>query len=322
MPDHQTPLLAIIAAGLMLAFLFGLAAQRLRLQPIVGYLLAGIVAGPYTPGFAADPALAGELAEIGVILLMFGVGLHFSLKDLISVARIAVPGAIAQITVATLMGMGLAHLMGWSLQSGLVFGLALSVASTVVCIRALQENHILDTDRGRIAVGWLVLEDLAMVLALVLVPAAALMAQSSEVPPSRMVFQLLITLAKVVIFIAVMLVVGRRLIPWLMHHTARTGSRELFRLFVYSTALGIAFCAAKLSASRSRSVPSLPAWYWAKATSVSARPRRPCRCAMRSPCCSSCRSACFWTPLFSPARRLPFWPRSALSCSASRPRHG
>ena len=173
MPEHQTPLIATIAAGLMLAFVLGLIAHRLRVQPLVGYLLAGVVVGPYTPGFNADPALAGELAEIGVILLMFGVGLHFSLKDLVSVARIAVPGAIGQIVVATLMGAGLAWALGWSHQAGFVFGLALSVASTVVLIRALQDRHILETGRGRIAVGWLVVEDLAMVLALVLLPALA-----------------------------------------------------------------------------------------------------------------------------------------------------
>jgi len=160
MSEHQTPLIATIAAGLMLAFLFGLAANRLRVQPIVGYLLAGVVVGPFTPGFTADLPLAAELAEIGVILLMFGVGLHFSLKDLLSVARIAVPGAIGQIAVATAMGAGLAHLLGWPLPAGLVFGLALSVASTVVLVRALQDRHMLDTDRGRIAVGWLVVEDL------------------------------------------------------------------------------------------------------------------------------------------------------------------
>src|SRR5216683_3574818 len=170
MPDHQTPLIATIAAGLMLAYLFGLIAHRLRIQPLVGYLVAGVVVGPFTPGFTADPALAAELAEIGVILLMFGVGLHFSLKDLISVARIAVPGAIGQIVLATLMGAGLARFLGWSWLAGLVFGLALSVASTVVMIRALQDRHILDTERGRIAVGWLVVEDLVMILTLVLLP--------------------------------------------------------------------------------------------------------------------------------------------------------
>jgi len=246
MPEHQTPLIATIAAGLMLAFIFGLIAQRLRVQPLVGYLLAGVMVGPYTPGFTADPALAAELAEIGVILLMFGVGLHFSLKDLLSVARIAVPGAVGQIAVATLMGAGLSWALGWSLQAGFVFGLTLSVASTVVLIRALQDRHILDSTRGRIAVGWLVVEDLAMVLALVLLPAVAVVTAGEDVPATRIVFSLLITLAKVSIFVAVMLIVGRRVIPWLMHHTAHTGSRELFRLAVYAIALGVAYGAAKL----------------------------------------------------------------------------
>src|SRR5260370_12625587 len=246
MREHQPPLMATIAAGLMLAYLFGLIAHRLRIQPLVGYLVAGVVVGPFTPGFTADAALAAELAEIGVILLMFGVGLHFSLKDLISVARIAVPGAIGQIALATLMGAGLARLLGWSWPAGLVFGLALSVASTVVMIRALQERHILDSERGRIAVGWLVIEDLAMVVALVLLPAAALLTSSEAVPLSRLALSLLWTLLKVVGFVAIMLVIGRRFIPWLMHHTAHTGSRELFRLAVYAIALGVAFGAAKL----------------------------------------------------------------------------
>ncbi|MFI5001690.1 MAG: YbaL family putative K(+) efflux transporter [Reyranellales bacterium] len=246
MPEHQTPLIATIAAGLMLAYVLGLAAHRLRIQPLVGYLLAGVVVGPYTPGYTADLPLAGELAEIGVILLMFGVGLHFSLKDLVSVARIAVPGAIGQIAVATAMGAGLAHLLGWPLKAGFVFGLALSVASTVVLVRALQDRHILDSERGRIAVGWLVVEDLVMVLALVLLPAIAALSSGNGVPPVRLILSLLTTLAKVAVFVAVMLVVGRRVIPWLMHYTARTGSRELFRLAVYSLALGVAFGAAKL----------------------------------------------------------------------------
>src|SRR5689334_4224930 len=173
MPEHQTPLIATLAAGLMLAFVFGLIAQRLRVQPLVGYLLAGVMVGPYTPGFEADQALAGELAEIGVILLMFGVGLHFSLKVLLSVRAIAIPGAIGQMAVATLLGLGLGFALGWSLGAGIVFGLALSVASTVVLLRALQERHLLDSERGRIAVGWLIVEDLAMVLTLVLLPALA-----------------------------------------------------------------------------------------------------------------------------------------------------
>jgi len=246
MPEHQTPLIATIAAGLMLAFVFGLAAHRLRMQPLVGYLLAGVLVGPYTPGFEADPALAAELAEIGVILLMFGVGLHFSLKDLLSVARIAIPGAIGQIAVATLMGAGLSWALGWSPMTGFVFGLSLSVASTVVLVRALQDHHILETARGRIAVGWLVVEDLAMVLALVLLPALASVTAGDGVPTSRIVFYLLVTVAKVSVFVAIMLIVGRRVIPWLMHHTARTGSRELFRLAVYAIALGVAFGAAKM----------------------------------------------------------------------------
>ena len=245
MPEHQTPLIATIAAGLMLAYVFGLFAHKLRVQPLVGYLMAGVVVGPFTPGFTADLPLASELAEIGVILLMFGVGLHFSLKDLVSVARIAIPGAIIQIAAATLMGAGLARVLGWPLMTGFVFGLALSVASTVVLVRALQDRHILDTERGRIAVGWLVVEDLAMVLALVLLPVAALVNGGEAIPLTRILFSVLVILAKVTIFVTVMLVVGRRVIPWLMHYTAHTGSRELFRLAVYAIALGVAFGASK-----------------------------------------------------------------------------
>src|SRR5918996_5219698 len=254
MPEHQTPLIATIAAGLMLAFVFGLIAHRLRVQPLVGYLLAGVMVGPYTPGFEADPALASELAEIGVILLMFGVGLHFSLKDLMSVARIAVPGAIGQIAVATLMGIGLSWALDWSPMAGFVFGLALSVASTVVLVRALQDHHILETARGRIAVGWLIVEDLAMVLALVLLPALASVmgGQAAAADPlaARLGLGLpgvlAVTLIKVGAFVGLMLVVGRRLIPWILHVIAHTGSRELFRLGVLAIALGVAFGAAKL----------------------------------------------------------------------------
>lgn len=245
MPGHDTPLIATIAAGFMLAFLFGMIAHRLRLSPLVGYLAAGIVVGPFTPGFVADAKLAQELAEIGVILLMFGVGLHFSLADLMAVRRIAVPGAVAQIGVATLLGMGLAAALGWGLGAGLVFGLALSVASTVVLIRALQERKILDSERGRIAVGWLIVEDLVMVLALVLLPALALVADT-KLPAGEIAATIGLTLLKVVAFIGVMVVAGRRIIPWIMHHAAHTGSRELFRLAVYAIALGVAFGAAKL----------------------------------------------------------------------------
>ncbi|MDX2223831.1 MAG: cation:proton antiporter, partial [Rhodospirillaceae bacterium] len=242
---HHTPLITTLVAGLVLAFALGTIAQRLRVSPLVGYLLAGVVVGPYTPGFVADQELAPQLAEIGVILLMFGVGMHFSLKDLLSVRAIAVPGAVAQIGVATVLGLGLATLLGWSLGAGLVFGLALSVASTVVLLRALLERHLVETERGRIAVGWLIVEDIAMVLALVLLPAVAPFltaatdgTTASDGPSTRDLAILIgITLGKVAAFVAVMLVVGRRVIPWLLHHIAHTGSRELFRLGVLAIAL-------------------------------------------------------------------------------------
>ncbi|MGQ5701831.1 YbaL family putative K(+) efflux transporter [Sandaracinobacteroides sp. A072] len=246
MPEHQTPLIATIAAGLALAYLFGLVAHRLKAPPLVGYLVAGIIVGPFTPGFVADQELALELAEIGVILLMFGVGLHFSLKDLLSVSRIAIPGAVAQISAATVMGAGLGYAMGWPLSAGLVFGLSLSVASTVVLVRALQERRIIETERGRIAVGWLVVEDLAVILALVMLPVLATLGTAGGGSVAAIAGNLVLTLAKVAAFIALMLVVGRRVIPWLMHYTAHTGSRELFRLAVYAIALGIAFVAAKM----------------------------------------------------------------------------
>ncbi len=239
---HATPLIATIVAGLTLAFLFGALAHRLRLPPLVGYLMAGVAVGPFTPGYVADQHLADQLAELGVILLMFGVGLHFSVRDLMAVRRIAIPGAIVQIAVAVLMGMGLAALLGWSLAGGFVFGLALSVASTVVLLRALQERKILDTERGKIAVGWLIVEDLAMVLALVLLPALA----QGEGGGPALGTVLALTVGKVVAFVAFMLIVGRRFIPWLLHVVVHTGSRELFRLSVLAIALGVAFGAAML----------------------------------------------------------------------------
>lgn len=253
---HDTPLIATIVVGLGLAFVLGTIAQRFRIPPLVGYLLAGVAVGPFTPGFVADQALATELAELGIILLMFGVGLHFSLQDLLSVRHIAVPGAVVQIAVATLMGLGLSWLMGWSVGAGLVFGLALSVASTVVLLRALQERRLMETDRGRIAVGWLIVEDLAMVLVLVLFPAiASLQGASGDKPAfeplaAQAGFGLagivMLTLAKIIVFIGLMLVVGRRVIPWILHYIAHTGSRELFRLGVLAIALCIAFGATKL----------------------------------------------------------------------------
>ncbi|MBZ9677381.1 YbaL family putative K(+) efflux transporter [Mesorhizobium sp. ES1-1] len=255
---HDTPLIATIVAGLGLAFVFGALANRFRIPPLVGYLVAGVLVGPNTPGFVADAGLANELAEIGVILLMFGVGLHFSLKDLLSVRAIAVPGAIVQIGFATALGAGLSWMLGWSMGAGLVFGLALSVASTVVLLRALQERRMIETERGRIAVGWLIVEDLAMVLALVLLPALAGVLGGQEqadahasgllsLPVTYGIWGVVgMTLAKVAAFVVVMLVVGRRVIPWILHYVAHTGSRELFRLAVLAIALGVAFGAAKL----------------------------------------------------------------------------
>ena len=250
---HDTPLIATIVVGLCLAFVFGAIAQRIRVSPLVGYLLAGVALGPYTPGFVADQSLASELAEIGVILLMFGVGLHFSLKDLWSVRLIAVPGAVVQIAVATMFGIGLGSWLGWPLGAGITFGLALSVASTVVLLRALQERRIINTERGRIAVGWLIVEDLVMVLTLVLLPALVPIlngslqnAAGSGFEISEIATTLAITIAKVGAFIVVMLVVGRRVIPWILHYIAHSGSRELFRLAVLSIALGCAYGAAQL----------------------------------------------------------------------------
>ncbi|OWW05326.1 sodium:proton antiporter [Rhizobium sp. R72] len=257
---HDTPLISTIVGGLVLAFLLGALSNKLRLPPLVGYLVAGVLAGPHTPGYVADQSLAPELAEIGVILLMFGVGLHFSLKDLLSVRGIAVPGAIAQIGFATLLGWGLGALMGWPTGGSLVFGLALSVASTVVLLKALQERRLIETDRGKIAVGWLIVEDLAMVLALVLIPAAASIGGGDHAtvePLSAAINRLfgldlgiggiiVMTLVKVALFVGLMLVFGRRIIPWTMHRIAHTGSRELFRLGVLAIALGVAFGASKL----------------------------------------------------------------------------
>ncbi len=261
---HETPLISTIVAGLVLAFIFGAIANRLRMPPLVGYLVAGVLVGPYTPGFIADAGLATELSEIGVILLMFGVGLHFSLKDLLSVRALAIPGAIVQIGGATILGIGLALLMGWSIGAGLIFGLALSVASTVVLLKALQDRRLIDSERGRIAVGWLIVEDLAMVLALVLIPAFATAlgggGEGQYIPADPFVSfverisgidlglpgVLLVTVIKLAAFVGFMLVVGRRVIPFILHATAHTGSRELFRLAVLAIALGVAAGAAYL----------------------------------------------------------------------------
>ena len=245
---HSVDLITTIAAALGLALIFGFLAVRLKLPALVGYLLAGIVIGPFTPGFVADTSLAGQLAEIGVMLLMFGVGLHFSLDDLLSVKKIALPGAVVQIAVATAMGMVLTHWWGWSLMAGIVFGLALSVASTVVLLKALESRGVLATPNGRIAVGWLVVEDLVMVLVLVLLPPLARMADGGAAADQdgNLWGALALTIGEVALFIGLMLVVGRRLFPWLLWQVARTGSRELFTLCVVAAALGIAYGSAVL----------------------------------------------------------------------------
>ncbi len=258
--QHDITLLTTIAAGLGLAFVFGLLAARLSLPPILGYLLAGIAVGPFTPGFVADAGLASQLAELGVILLMFGVGLHFSIADLLSVRRIAVPGALAQVAVATALGAAVSHLWGWSWGTGIVFGLSLSVASTVVLLRALEDRGILESADGRIAVGWLIVEDLITVLALVLLPALAGVLGAEPAAAAlddhgiaaaggggrSLLAVLFVTLLKVAVFGVVMLVAGRRIIPWLLGRVVRTGSRELFTLAVLGVALGIAVGAAAL----------------------------------------------------------------------------
>jgi CPA2 family monovalent cation:H+ antiporter-2 len=241
--QHDLPLISTVAVGLSLAFVCGLVASKLRISPIVGYLLAGIIIGPYSPGFVADMKIAEELSEIGIVLLMFGVGLHFSLKDLMEVKRIALPGAVAQIAAATLLGAGLAHLWGWNLENGLMFGLALSVASTVVLLRALENNGTLHTMNGRIAIGWLIVEDLAMILALVLIPA---LASPENDGGGSAVQQLAVAIGKVILFVLLMLVVGRKALPQLLAAVTRTRSRELFTLAVFAMAMGIAFGAAKL----------------------------------------------------------------------------
>ncbi|TKI06250.1 YbaL family putative K(+) efflux transporter [Martelella alba] len=243
---HATPLINTIVGGLVLAFLLGALANRLRVSPLVGYLVAGVLVGPHTPGFVADTSLAPELAELGVILLMFGVGLHFSFKDIMSVKSIAIPGAVAQIAVATLLGMVFSSVLGWTPVNGLVFGLCLSTASTVVLLRALEERQLIDSQRGRIAIGWLIVEDLVMVLTLVLLPAYGDLLDGGLAGNPQLWADLAFTLGKVVAFITLMIVVGRRVVPWVLVKSAGTGSRELFTLSVLAMALGIAFGAVKL----------------------------------------------------------------------------
>jgi monovalent cation:H+ antiporter-2, CPA2 family len=249
---HETELIAILAVGLSVAFLGGLVAVRLGLSPIIGYLLAGVALGPFTPGFVADVHLAPQLAEVGVILLMFGVGNHFSIGDLLSVRRIAVPGAIGQAAIATVLGFGVTRLWGWSIGAGLVFGLALSVASTVVLLRALEARGQLTSEPGRIAIGWLLVEDLITVVVLVLLPALAPLLRQETAGPvgtldvTALGGTLVLTFVKVAVFIVLMLIGGVRVIPWILRWVEATGSRELFVLAILAIALGIAYGAAEL----------------------------------------------------------------------------
>ncbi|WP_052213704.1 cation:proton antiporter [Belnapia sp. F-4-1] len=249
---HHIPLITTLAAALGAALLLGVLARKLRLPPLAGYLLAGILIGPHTPGFVGDLALAGELSEIGIILLMFGVGLHFSPRELAEARGVAVPGALVGMSVATLLGWGLARLWGWTDGQGLVFGICLSVASTVVLLRALQERGSIGSRAGQVAVGWLVVEDLAMVVALVLVPVGAAlidgrvpagMLTGMGVGPQAILLSLLVTLGKVAVFVALMLVVGSRVMPWVLSLVGGLRSRELFSLAALVAALGVAYIA-------------------------------------------------------------------------------
>jgi CPA2 family monovalent cation:H+ antiporter-2 len=245
---HDLPLVSTIAAGLGGAFVLGLICSKLRIPPIVGYLMVGIIIGPHTPGFVADLKLAEQLAEIGIVLLMFGVGLHFSIKDLMEVKRIAVPGAIFQMAAAIAMGVGLSHLWDWPLATGFMFGLALSVASTVVLLRSLEEHNLTHTTNGRIAIGWLIVEDIVMVLALVMIPAFAVSstAVGAGEATSSPWMHLLTALLKLGAFVVFMLVVGKRVLPWLLETVVKTRSRELFTLAVFAVAVGLAFGATQI----------------------------------------------------------------------------
>ncbi len=243
---EHSPLIAVIVIGIVLAFVLGTAAQRLKLPPLVGYLMAGVLMGPFTPGYVADSHLTLQLADIGVILLMFGVGLHFQPKDLLAVKAVVVPGAVLQMAAIVGLGVGAGLLFGWPLAHGLVFGLCLSVASTVVVMRALQDRRLTETGRGKIAIGWLVVQDLMTVLVLVLLPPLAPALKGGGVDLGALAQSLALTLGKLALFAALMVVIGRRVIPAVLHYIAHTGSRELFRLAVLSVALGVAFVAAEL----------------------------------------------------------------------------
>ncbi|WP_036302289.1 YbaL family putative K(+) efflux transporter [Methylotenera sp. L2L1] len=246
--EHNVTLITTIAAGFGLALIFGFIAERLKLSALVGYLVAGILIGPATPGFVADAHIASQLSEIGVMLLMFGVGLHFSIEDLMSVKRIAIPGALVQMTIATLLGMYVSSVWGWTFGEGLVFGLSLSCASTVVLLKALESRNLMKSINAKITIGWLVVEDLITVLVLVLLPPlASLLGGTALGNESVSIWHTIgMTLLQVAAFIVIMLGVGKRLLPWMLWHVAKTGSRELFTLAVISAAIGIAYGASAL----------------------------------------------------------------------------
>ena len=246
--EHNISLITTIASAFGLALIFGFIAERIKLPALVGYLMAGIILGPATPGYVADVGIASQLSEIGVMLLMFGVGLHFSINDLLAVKRIAVPGAVVQMGLATVLGAALAHAWGWTLGEGLIFGLSLSCASTVVLLKALEARGILDSINGKIAVGWLVVEDLATVMVLVLMPPlAGVLGGNVDTATAAPLWQTIgLTIIQVSVFIILMLVVGKRALPWLLWHVAKTGSRELFTLSVVAVAIGIAYGASAL----------------------------------------------------------------------------
>jgi CPA2 family monovalent cation:H+ antiporter-2 len=322
---HNVTLITTIAAAFGLALVFGVLAVRLKLPALVGYLIAGVLIGPATPGFVADVDLSQQLAEIGVILLMFGVGLHFSMEDLIAVRRIALPGAVAQIAVATMLGAGVASFWGWSLGAGIVFGLALSVASTVVLLRALEDRGVLDSINGRIAIGWLVVEDLVMVVILVLLPAlagslggSAGTGAAAAADYGSVLRSLAFTLGKVAAFVALMFVVGRRLLPWLLWQVARTGSRELFTLCV-TCGRQRACNWWRSSVCRSRSRPFAPGRLRGRVQPPP--PRSRCRCAMPFRCCSSSRWGCCSSPRSWSINRSAcsaWWPSSSSARRSRR----
>ncbi len=306
---HETALIATIAAGLAFAFIGGFAATRMGLPALVGYLLAGVAVGPFTPGFVADAGIAGQLAEIGVILLMFGVGMHFSVRELWKVRKIAVPGALGQIAVATALGAGLAWLWGWSFGAGLVLGLSLSVASTVVLLRALEDQGTLASPDGRIAVGWLLVEDLVTVLVLVLLPSLAGSLGGVEgAPAPGVIVALSLAVGKVAAFVAVMLLLGVRVFPWLLNQVARTKSRELFTLAASAIALGVAFVSAELFGVSFALGAFFAGVVSTSPTTAIARPRTCNPSRTRSACSSSWPSACSSTRRSWSTSRSACWP--------------